>query len=226
MPILETNSSTSETVINHILNRIAKRELNAGDKLEPERILAEQLNVSRTTVREAIKGLQILGFIDTTQGSGNYVSDKYDTTVANIIKIMFLRGDIDFDNFTIFRQMLELQAFDLAVHNATQAQKDEMRRVVDLLDVTTDAELIVKLDNRLHSLIAEAACNPLILINFNALSKGIDEYMNNTFHNTVSRKKNGFQILQQYHHAMVDALISGDVEKGHQAIRNHFLWVH
>ncbi len=224
MTLSEESISASEHVTNYIMNQIARRELNTGDKLEAERSLAKKFNVSRTVIREAIKGLNVLGFIDSTQGSGNYVSNRYDDTVANIVKVMFLRGDVDFNNFTCFRQMLEIQAFDLAVLHATSSQKRELQTVVDLLDVSTDSSLIVRLDNRLHSIIAEAACNPLILINFNALSKGISEYMSNTFL-TVSKKKDGYKILQVYHHAIVDALLAGDIEKGHKAIQDHFRWV-
>lgn len=224
MTLNEESVSASENVINYIMNQIARRELNAGDKLDTERNLSVQFNVSRTVVREAIKGLNVLGFVDSAQGSGNYISNRYDDTVANIVKIMFLRGDVDFNNFTCFRQMLELQAFDLAIDNATNDQKKELQRVVDLLDISTDSKLIVSLDNRLHSIIAEASNNPLILINFNALSKGISEYMSNTFL-TVNKKKDGYKTLQTYHHGIVDALIKGDKDKGHQAIRDHFRWV-
>lgn len=225
MTLPDESISTSEHVMNYIMEQIATRELNVGDKLETERNLAAKLDVSRATVREAIKGLNVLGFVDSTQGSGNYVSNRYDDTVANIMKIMFLRGDVDFNTFTCFRKMLETQAFDLAIECATPAQKEELQKVVDLLDVSTDSDLIVSLDNRLHSIIAEASNNALILINFNALSKGISEYMSNTFHNTVSKKKDGYKTLQVYHHAIVDALIAGDKEKGHQAIRDHYCWV-
>ncbi len=224
MTLNEESVSASENVINYIMNQIARKELNVGDKLDTERNLSVKFNVSRTVIREAIKGLNVLGFVDSAQGSGNYISNRYDDTVANIVKVMFLRGDIDFNNFTCFRQMLELQAFDLAIDNATKEQKQELQRVVDLLDVSTDSKLIVNLDNRLHSIIAEASGNSLILINFNALSKGISEYMSNTFL-TVNKKKDGYKTLQIYHHGIVDSLIEGDKEKGHLAIRNHFRWV-
>lgn len=220
------SSSSCDVVVNYVIDLIARRQLNTGDKLIPERTLAAQLNVSRATVREAIKVLNYLGFLDSTQGSGNYVTEAYHQTVANIMRVIYLRGDVDFQNFTVFRQMLELASFDLAVDNATPDQKLELQKIVDLLDVNTDSKLIVSLDNRFHTLLAEASHNPLILINFYALTSVIDEYMSDTFHSTVSKKDKGYETLQVYHHAIVDALISGDRAKGHQAIANHFSWIH
>ena len=224
MKATETMTSCG-IVVDHIIDQIAHKELNIGDKLPPERTLSAQLNVSRATVREAVKVLNYMGFVDSTQGSGNYVTDTYDRTVANIMQVMYLRGDVDFQSFTIFRQMLELQSFDLALEAATPEQTAEMKKVVDLLDICTDDDLIFSLDNRFHTLLAEASHNPLIIINFHALSRVIDEYMSDTYYGTVT-KKNGFNQLQAYHHTIIDALITKEKEKGRKAIIDHFSWIH
>lgn len=217
--------SSCELVVDHIIDLIAHKKLSIGDKVPPERKLAEDFDVSRATIREAINILKHLGFIDSTHGSGNYVTDRYAQTVAKIMLVMYQRGDVDFDNFTLFRQMLELQSFDMALTHATPEQKQEMAQIVDLLDVSTDSSLIVSLDNRFHKLLAEASHNQLIIINFNALTNVINEYMSDTYFKTVSKKSAGFEQLQVYHHAILDALISGDRTKGHQAIFDHFTWV-
>lgn len=221
----EQHHSSCGDVVDYVIDLIAHRKLNIGDKLAPERTLATDLNVSRATVREAVNVLKNFGFIDSSQGSGNYVTNTYDKTVAKIMRVMYLRGDVDFHNFTLFRQMLELQSFDLALERATSEQKKEMAQIVDLLDVSTDSDLIVSLDNRFHTVLAESSHNPLILINFYALSSVIDEYMSDTYLSSVSKRESGFKQLQIYHHAIIDALISGDREKGHQAIENHFSWL-
>jgi GntR family transcriptional repressor for pyruvate dehydrogenase complex len=221
-----TASPTCGIVVDHIIGQVASKEYNVGDKLPPERDLAKQLCVSRATVREAIKVLNYMGFIDSNQGSGNYITDTYDRTTANIMKVMYLRGEVDFHGFTVFRQMLELQSFSLALVNATEKQISEMKQIVDLLDVTTDSGLIFSLDMRFHTLLAEASCNPLIVINFHALSSVIEKYMSDTYHKTVSQKAGGFERLQEYHHAIVDALKNKDRELGIEAIQNHFSWLY
>ena len=214
--------STCSIVVDHILDMIANKTLNTDDKLPPERDLALQLEVSRATVREAIKVLNYLGFIDSSQGSGNYVTAEYDRTITNIMRISYARGDISFEDFTIFRQMLELQAFELAIHHSTESLRSEMKQIVDLLDTTTDVDLIIRLDGRLHKLLVEASSNLLILITYHALSAVTAHYMADTFWNTTNKKKGGFEQLQKYHHAIVDSLIAQDVERGKQAICNHF----
>lgn len=215
----ETTSSSN--VVDYLLNAIGDGTFNPGEKLPPERDLSAQLSVSRNTVREAIKVMNYLGFIDSTQGSGNYIANAYDHAVSSIMKVLYMRNEISFLNVTDFRRMLELQSFELAITHATHAQKLEMRNTVDLLDSCTDPAQIVTLDNRFHTILTEASHNKLIIIIYVALSKVIDEYMRETYLR-VTKHAQGFAELQTYHHAIVDALFEKDAEKGRQAIIDHF----
>lgn len=221
----EEISATCGVVVDYIVDLISNRTLNIGDRLEPERQLAQRLNVSRATVREAINVLNYMGFICSTQGSGNYVTDNYSRTVTMIMKAMYLREDIDLERFMDFRQMLELHAFEMAVEHATTEQKDEMKQIVNLMDVCSDENLRITLDSSFHRLLVLSSGDPLIRINFEALSSVIRQSQSDTFFSYVSLKPNGIQILQQYHHTIIDALYEEDLEKGRQAIINHFAWI-
>jgi GntR family transcriptional repressor for pyruvate dehydrogenase complex len=211
-------------VIDYIIDRVSSKEYTLGYRLPPERDLARLLNVSRVTVREALKVLNYLGFIECIHGSGNYISAKYDKTSAYIIKTLYLRGEINSNDFAVFRRMLELQAFDLAAGRLTEDARHEMEQIVNLLDITTDENHILELDMRFHQMLVNSSGNPLLIINFQALSKVTAVYMSDTYYKTVSKKAGGFARLQEYHHAILDALISGDREKGIKAINDHFSW--
>ena len=62
--------SVAEMVARRILDMVTARALRPGDQLPPERDLAESLGVSRPSVREAIRGLAILGVVQSRQGGG------------------------------------------------------------------------------------------------------------------------------------------------------------
>jgi GntR family transcriptional repressor for pyruvate dehydrogenase complex len=220
-----SSDAACATVIDYVIDRVNSKEYTTGYRLPPERELARLLNVSRVTVREAVKVLSYLGFIECIQGSGNYICDKYDKTSAFIIKTLYLRGEINSNDFSLFRRMLELQAFDLAVGRLTEDVKHEMKQILDLLDTTTDEDFIFNLDMRFHQLLVNSSGNPLLIINFQALSKVTFVYMSDTYHETVSKKSGGFARLQEYHHTILDALIAGDREKGIKAINDHFSWI-
>ena len=71
-----------ENIINTILEMIAKGEIRPGSSLPSERELACRLNVSRSSLREALKALAYEGIVEIRQGSGTYLTDKAVTTTA------------------------------------------------------------------------------------------------------------------------------------------------
>ena len=217
-------SAASELVINYVIEKLSSRELNPGDRLEPERDLAARLGVSRASVREAIKVLNYMGFLDSARGSGNYISSRYDATVSSIMRVMYLRGEIDSESFITFRQMLELQAFDLALDLATDAEKQEMTQTFDLLDICKDDQLIFALDNRFHTLIVEASHNDLIRLNYSALSKASMSFMSDVFYGKTKKVVKGFETLQSFHRGMLEGILQHDREMGRKAILDHFNW--
>ena len=66
----------SSIIAEAIVQRIRHGELSAGMKLPSERVIAEQLGVSRPSVREAISALQIVGVLESHPGDGTYVCER------------------------------------------------------------------------------------------------------------------------------------------------------
>ena len=65
-----------EDVANHIEDRIRAEKWRAGDRLPPETELAQEFDVSRSTVREAVRSLQLAGILRSKAGSGTYVAES------------------------------------------------------------------------------------------------------------------------------------------------------
>ena len=216
------SGSSSGIVIDTIMSQISSCKLNPGDKLPSERELAAQLNVSRASIREGLKVLSTLGFLDSTQGSGNYISSNYTGTVQSLMRIMFMRGDITIAEFIVFREMLEREAFALCIDKITPAQTDEMTQIVNLMDICKEESMIFELDRRLHTIIIQTAGNPLITTIFESLLNVTTLFIADVFHRTVSKRPHGYERLQSYHHQIVDALISKDLDAGLKALSDHF----
>ena len=77
-----------EKVIDYIQGEILKGDLKRGEKLPPERELAELLGVGRNSVREAMRTLSLMGFISSTQGAGNFVSCHLEKTLAECTRLL------------------------------------------------------------------------------------------------------------------------------------------
>ena len=79
--ISEESRASSEKIIDHVENEIIHGRLRKGDKLPTERRMAEDMAVSRASVREAMKALEAMGVVKSIQGSGNYITDDPDSTI-------------------------------------------------------------------------------------------------------------------------------------------------
>ena len=84
------NVKVYEIIMNQIKELIRTGELKTGDKLPSERDLAFKLNVSRTSVREAIKALSTLGFIESRHGEGNYIKNNFEDILLEPLSIVFM----------------------------------------------------------------------------------------------------------------------------------------
>ncbi len=120
-------------VVEQIRELIRTGVLKAGDKLPTERALAEQLNISRSSVREALSALEVLGIIHSRQGLGNYVADN-------------LAGDVpedQFEDLIVEGGTLEIiearQLFEPSVA-ALAAQRRTDQDLAAILSCVTDME--------------------------------------------------------------------------------------
>ena len=71
-----SKKNQSDQVVDVLKEYIASDEIQIGDKLPPELTLAKMLNVSRSTVREAIRTLSVLGYIEIVNGKGSFLRQK------------------------------------------------------------------------------------------------------------------------------------------------------
>ena len=212
-------------VDNYIKEQILGGELKAGDKLPPERELAQQLDVSRNSVREGLRILENMGVITSQQGSGNYISNDFDDTIASVMSYMYILKEMNMDQITDFRYGLEWQAINLAAQRATENQK---KRMFDLLEKMENAEtepLRVSYDKEIHYLIIEAAGNDYMTVNFNALANIMERYIfqmrGKIIHGMSSDKD-----LIDAHRMMIEGLAEGDREKARRGLDLHYTYIY
>ena len=210
-----------ERVITYIKSEILKGNLKQGEKLPPERELAEKLGVGRNSVREALRTLSLMGFISSTQGAGNFVSCDIEKNLAESTQMMMLLGATDYRQVSELRQGLESQAVLLASERISPAQLSELEDIVWQLRDEDDLERSTMLDKRLHYLIGEAAGNPLIMVILRAMSETIDDFISHMrekmMEDEVYRKR-----LQDSHQGIVLALQDHNGAEAVRMMREYF----
>ena len=107
----------SKKVYNQIIEQIKDGILNGtfqkGMKLPSERAMSEQLHVSRASVREAIRSLEIMGLVQCKQGEGNYISSDVESSLVEQLKLMFMLNNGKFREINELRIALEMEAVKL-----------------------------------------------------------------------------------------------------------------
>ncbi len=156
-------SAVPEEIAARLLDLIRERQLRPGDKLPPERDLAATMQVSRPSLREALAALAMMNVIETRQGDGTYVTSLDPDLLVEPLDFALSLDDTLILHLFEVRRILEVAIARLAAERITPDQAAVLAELVDLApSVEPDAEAFLALDLRLHSLIAEAAGNPLL----------------------------------------------------------------
>jgi len=153
-------SSATDRTIDRIVGLITSGELNANERLPSEDKLASRMEVSRGSLREAVRVLSFLGVLDVRVGDGTYVTDLNGERLLAALNVVgrVANKQTVLEIFEI-RTILESAAASLAAVRITPTQLADLEETVEQLRSATDSEEFVQLDIRFHDLIAEASGN-------------------------------------------------------------------
>jgi len=148
-----------QSIIQQFIGLIKEGELKVGDKLPPERTLAEMFNVSRASIREAFSAMDIIGLIEVRPGEGSFVTDLNIVPFINTISPLFIRNEGMEDDLLEFRKMIELEAVKLAAEKAEDNKAilleepiGMMKEAIEKNDVNLGAEADIKFHKILFTL--------------------------------------------------------------------------
>ena len=146
------------------IERLILKKLRPGDKLPSERELAEMLKVSRSSIRDAIRGLELRGLVEPRQGAGTIVRETAAEPLANPFANALKRRKEMVSELLDFRKMLEPP---LAARAATHASADEISEMEEILQrqeaKQSQGEPAVAEDAEFHYSVALASGNSVVL---------------------------------------------------------------
>lgn len=207
-------------VIDYIKKQIRNGELNIGGKLPAERELSEILGISRNSVREAIRTLDIMGVISSQQGAGNFLTGNFENNLVESMSMMFLLNQIDYKQVSQLRRALEMEALMLAIDNITEEEIQALKKIISQLENETEANNVV-LDKKLHYNIALASKNTLIINILQALSEILDKFIVDLRREILSQEDSR-KLLMEAHNGMIESLIAKDKNLAYESINKHF----
>lgn len=215
------NKKVYEFVIEQIQEMLLDGRLKKGDRLPSERELTEQLSVSRTSIREAMRALEILGLVESRQGEGNFISGDLDDNIFQPLSLLFMLNQGRFENVLELREVLELECVSLAVERATAEDISELKTLVHALKESSDEKEAARLDKEFHYKIAEMTGNSLMLSLFKAISTLMEAFIKNARELIHSDELNR-DILNVIHQSVCDGIEEHNRGKAMGAMERHF----
>lgn len=150
-------------IVAQIEGLLERGELKPGDQLPAERQLAEQLRVSRASVREALRSLELLGIVQTRAGGGTFVRRAQPDDLARPLTSLISRGH-ELKDVIDVRGLVEPAVAERAARNVTDDELAELRDIVAAQERKVSAgEPYVDEDTRFHEVIGSAARNELLV---------------------------------------------------------------
>ncbi len=207
-------------IIGQFKDNIAAGRLQKGDKLPGERQMAEMLGLSRATVREALKALEMLGLVRSSHGSGNYLADDVGDALGVPLSIMFTMEKCSLTQTFELRRGIEFSTAGLAARNVTPDAAERMMSLCRQLEESADELEKLCFDQQLHFEIALASRNSLLLVLLNACEGLIQEHIQDSRARIVRRQKTEEQINAQ-HRELVSAIAQHDAERAENAMLRH-----
>ncbi len=153
-----------QKVVKQVQDVIRDGLLRPGDKLPPERELAEMLHVSRGSLREAILTLESMGLVEPRHGEGTVVRDLSAAPLVNQLSAMLLQKRALVGELLEFRLMIEPALAARAAANATKEEIAHLEEILNRQQAKVDqGELAIDEDSKFHYAIAQAARNSVVL---------------------------------------------------------------
>lgn len=235
---IEREANLSDLVSRQIHELIRERHLMPKDRLPAERDLAEQFGVSRTVVREAVRGLAAKGLLEVSPGRGGTVVRLPTAETMSEMMTLFLRGaerTLDYENLVEVRRVLEVAIAGFAAERRTDDDLKEMDLVLqETLKIGNDRDAFVKWDLAFHKALAQATHNrlfPLLLESVNELMVEVRlmAFSLGPRSEVGTRPRDRGRALgaparsYKYHSAIYEQIKQGNAPAAREAMRDHLV---
>lgn len=215
-------ASRTQAVVEQVLDAIIDGKLRPGEPLPPEGVLAEDMHVSRLTLREAVRLLQAQGVIVQVPGRRHRVAPVAEWTgIEAVVRHARSAGERERSSLELLevRMMIETGAAQLAAERRTEAHLDAMRELIGRMRTAharADMAAFVAADLEFHDVILRAADNRILVAALLPLTAMLAETRSETSAVAEIREH-----AVAEHTAIVAALASGDRFAARDAMASH-----
>jgi len=212
-----------ENAVEQIQNLILKKKYNPGDRLPSERSLAEQFHISRHSLREALRILDVTGLIEIKVGDGIYVKEvDFLPYIESLNLSIRSRLPIERDTFVKLweaRKILEVGVVELAVQQVTEPFLKSLSWCIGEMKKNIEhQEAFISAGIRFHRLLAEMARNEILILIWDMLANLMRKSQSKIYRIAWSP-----QTGLHAHNKIYLALKARDSRRAVEAMKDHML---
>lgn len=218
-----SSKKKSVQVAEQILAAIRNGTYKVGDKLPPERVIEQEMGVSKTAVREALSALHLAGIVERIPGSGTYVRRPVDNPEA----LVLLEDSDSVEDAIDARRVVEKGIIELAIDRASEEEISKLEEILEemfRLLGGRDYEEFFTLNEQFHLAIATATGNPLIVRVMQTLLRVTQQRLwKQTITDYFLKDERLFHQALEEHRQIFLALRDRDKSRAQQVMEQHFI---
>ncbi|AET70483.1 transcriptional regulator [Desulfosporosinus orientis DSM 765] len=212
---------TYQEVLKQINHLIIEEKLRPGDRLTSEREMAGELGVSRTTLREAIRTMEFLGWVEIKPGEGTFIRNTRLNEVISPLALALSLEPTRMEELWETRIALEVECAGLAAMRANEADLKQISQALDDIKANLhDLDAYAQADVRFHYLIAQASQNSMINRLLQTFVVHILELIKKAGPLRFSHDIGGLSTLQE-HISIYEAIAGRDADLARALMRKH-----
>jgi GntR family transcriptional regulator, transcriptional repressor for pyruvate dehydrogenase complex len=211
--------SAARAVADRLIAAIAVGDYSAGDRLPPERDLAEMLSVSRVTVRAALADLRGSGYVEIRRGrgGGSFVRQDWGSRTSDVVLELLGNDWARLEQLFDLRRLIESLVARTAAERHTPEDATAIRAALERYEQVSDAAGSRSTDVDLHRSIAAATHNPMLTDLSRQLLAQVSLGISHEPFTPGMRET----ALPQ-HRTLVEAILAGDADTAAEIAREHF----
>lgn len=210
-------SGVSDIMVQRILGFVTAGQLKPGDRLPSERELAERFQVSRPTVREAMKALSVLGVLEINHGGGAFVSALNAAELLGPLSFFLNLSEVTVEKLYDARRLIEGEICALAAGSTTPEDLAHLEVLIGRQEAQKSyAEEYLALDSEFHEVLGGLSGNPFLARASQSLNVlGVE------FRRKAANSKDTPTRSIEDHRAILRALRDGNPEAARRAMVAH-----
>lgn len=214
------SKTISEIVIDQIQKKIISGELKVGDQLAPERELVKDLNISRATLREALKALEVMGVIQSKRGNGSFVVNNTENSIYKPLSLSFVLSNGRDEEIMEARRVIEGYTASKAAEKATAEDVERLYAILDKIDCGETLAEKSRADSEFHYEIGKICGNTLLNLMLQGISYVFDLFIEKMVVKAYL-DQHSYEEINTEHRPIVKAIADHDTERARICMLHH-----